>query len=182
ERLLTPYMEKIQHWSRKWRIKFSAPKSSLINFTRQRRQQVEPMIFLDGVRIPNTKEVKYLGVTFDQGLRWENQTEIAIKKALELKNLFKILTYSKHGPGIESLRTLYIALMRSKLEYGLIVYGASSKSRQQKLERIQNSILRTILGAPATTPIKDMQCELALESIETRRITLAGRYLIRIEQ
>ncbi|KAI9553778.1 hypothetical protein GHT06_019042 [Daphnia sinensis] len=146
ERLLTPYMEKIQRWSRKWRIKFSATKSSLINFTRQRKQQMDPIL----------------------------TTEIVIEKARGLKNLFKILAQSKHGPSIESLRTLYIALMRGKIEYGLIVYGASSKTRQLKLEKIQNSILRTTLAAPITTPIKEMQCELALDPIETRRLTLAG--------
>lgn len=97
-------------------------------------------------------------------------------------NLFKLLTYTKHGPSIESLRTLYITLMRCKLKYGLIAYGTSNKTRQRKLEIFQNNILRMTLGAPASTPIKEMQCELALDSIETRRITLAARYLLRIEQ
>ena len=50
------------------------------------------------------------------------------------------------------------------------------------LETIQNSILRMILGAPASTPIKELQCELGLNSIESCRTWLAGRYVIRVDK
>ncbi len=46
ETKLTPYLNRISKWSRKWRIKFSAAKSVLINFTRQRRKQMAPLRFL----------------------------------------------------------------------------------------------------------------------------------------
>lgn len=118
---------------------------------------------------------------FDQGLRWNKQTDLAIRKTSNLKSLFKLLTCSKHGPSIESLRTLYIALVRSKLEYGIIAYGSSTKTRQEKLEVAQNSIMRMMLGAPLSTPIKVLQCELALDPMEMRRLWLAGCYQLRVE-
>lgn len=66
---LTLYLNRIREWSKKWRIKFSAAKSILINFTRQKRKQVAPLLFLFGTKIPEAKEGKHLGVQFDSGLQ-----------------------------------------------------------------------------------------------------------------
>ncbi len=77
---------------------------------------------------------------------------------------------------------MYKALLRSRIEYGLISYGSSSQGRQNELESIQYIILRLILGAPKTTSIKELQCELGLEQVEIRRTLLAGRYLLQIDQ
>lgn len=63
-----------------------------------------------------------------------------------------------------------------------MTYGCSSISRQKKLEFIQNSILRMILGTTSTTPIKEILCELDLTSIEHRRLWLSGRFVIRIDK
>jgi hypothetical protein len=182
ERKITPYLEKIRTWSKKWRVNFSAEKSLLVNFTRQRRKQVKPLLFLAGTRIPEANEVKHLGIYFDSGLRWKKQTEESINKAIKLRNLFKILTCTNNGPSIDSLCIMYKALIRSRIEYGIIPYGCSNQNQQKRIETIQNSILRMILGAPASTPIKELQCELGLNSIESRRTWLAGRYVIRVDK
>ena len=139
------------------------------------------MLFLSGVRIPEVNEIRHLGVIFDSKLTWKKQIESVARKAERLRNLFRILCHTKHGPDIPSLRTLYISLVRSRLEYGIIAFGSTSKARKQKIESVQNGFLRTILGAPKTTPIREMQCELMLEPLRTRRIWLAGRYLIRVD-
>ena len=77
---------------------------------------------------------------------------------------------------------MYKALIRSRLEYGIIPYGCANHNQKKRIETIQNSILRMILGAPTSTPIKELQCELGLNSIENRRSWLAGRYVIRIDK
>jgi hypothetical protein len=42
--------------------------------------------------------------------------------------------------------------------------------------------MRIILGAPKSTPIKEMLLELNLQSLKTRKTWLSGRYIIRIEK
>ena len=117
---------------------------------------------------------------FDKELRWIKQTEVAISKAVKIKNLFTVLSNTKYGPS--SLCILYKALARSRLEYGLAVYGSSSKGRKAKLETVQNDILRIILNAQKSTPIKEMQCELGIPPLDSRRTWLAGRYIFRTEK
>nr|CAH0106515.1 unnamed protein product [Daphnia galeata] len=158
ETLLTPHLDSISKWSRKWRINFSPEK------------------------IHTANQVKHLGVYFDKGLRWIKQTEVAISKAVKIKNLFTVLSNTKHGPSLDSLSILYKALARSRLEYGLTVYGSSSKGRKAKLETVQNDILRIILNAQKSTPIKEMQCELGIPPLDSRRTWLAGRYIFRTEK
>lgn len=174
EELLTPHLDAISKWSKIWRIKFSPEKSPFINFTRKRRPQTDPLLFLNGRRIPQSNEVKHLEIHFDKGLRWIKQTEVAISKAIKIQNLLKVLSKSKHGPSLDSLCILYKSLMRSRLECGLTIYGSSSKRRREKLETVQNNILRIILNALRTTPIKEMQCELNIVPLDTRRTWLAG--------
>ncbi|KZS19929.1 Uncharacterized protein APZ42_013513 [Daphnia magna] len=132
EELISPYLESISKWSKKWRIKFSAAKSNLVNFNRQKHLQSQPLLFLSGTRIPETEEIKHLGIH----LRWAKQTEVAISKSVKLRNLFKILSQAKQGPDMDSLCILYKALVRSKIEYGIIAYGSTCKTRQMKLEVI----------------------------------------------
>ena len=179
---LTPYLDEVTAWAKKWRFKFSAPKSSLINFTRQKKKQINPLLFISGSKIPEVKEIKHLGVYFDHGLRWTRHTAAVIKKTSKLKNLFKILTNTKHGPSIDSLVIMYKALVRSRIDYGIMVAGTSNQNRQKKIEAIQNGIMRIILGAPQSTPIKEMLLELDLQPITTRKSWLSGRYLIRVDK
>ena len=55
---------------------------------------------LHWLRIPETSEIKHLGVHFDKGLRWKKET-VTINKTIKLRNLFKILNKvqprTKHG-------------------------------------------------------------------------------------
>ncbi|KZS09746.1 Pol-like protein [Daphnia magna] len=156
--------------------------TNLLRNRKQRRKQTDPLLFLSGTRIPEAKEAKHLGIHFDKGLRWAKQTEETINKTIKLRNLFKILTSLKHGPDIDSLCIIYKALVRSRVDYGIMTFGCSSISRQKKLEVIQNSILRMILGTTSTTPTKEILCELDLTSIEHRRLWLSGRFVIRIDK
>jgi hypothetical protein len=164
------------------RFNFSGPKSRLVNFSRRRKKETKPLLFISGSKIPEVSEIKHLGVYFDKGLRWSKQTDEVLLKTSKLKSLLKILANTKHGPSIESLVIIYKALVRSRIDYGIMVFGSPNQVRENKLETIQNSFMRIILGAPKSTPIKEMLLELNLQPLKTRKTWLSGRYIIRIEK
>ena len=68
EIILQPYVDKVAKWGRKWKFKFSASKSSSVVFTRAYKPGDDPLLFLNGQRIPNAKKVKFLGITMDAKL------------------------------------------------------------------------------------------------------------------
>jgi len=55
------------------------------------------------------------------------------------------------------LLTLYGTLIRSKIDYGSIVYGSTRKSYLSKLDPIVNQALRLCLGAFRTSPIRSLR-------------------------
>ena len=67
-------------------------------------------------------------------------------------------------------------MMRSKLEYGYISLPSSAQCHLQKLERAQNSALRTILGRPRETPIRTLLEEAKISTIENRLKKLAKNW------
>ena len=63
------------------------------------------------------------------------------------------------GGDREVLLRLYRSLVRSKLDYGSIVYGAARKSYLAKLDPIANQGLRLSLGAFRTSPSVSLHAE-----------------------
>ena len=58
-------------------------------------------------------------------------TEYAALKAL---NLLKVLSHTSWGADWTTLLKLYRSLVRSKLDYGCIIYGSARKSYLQMLD------------------------------------------------
>jgi hypothetical protein len=58
----------VQSWLAKWRMKANGPKSTHITFTT--RREMCPPIHIKNVQIPQTEEVKYLGLNLDRRLTW----------------------------------------------------------------------------------------------------------------
>ena len=56
----------------------------------------------------------------------------------------------------KTLFCFYRALVRSKLDYGCVVYGAASKRILQKLDPIHHQGLRIALGAFRTSPVSSL--------------------------
>ncbi len=75
-----------------------------------------------------------------------------------------------------ALQTVYIAMIRSVLDYGSIAYGLAAKSQLEKLDRIQAQALRICCGTYPTTPIAAMQVEINEMPLDIRRQQLMAVY------
>jgi len=74
----------------------------------------------------------------------------------------------------QTLLHLYRSLIRSKLDYGCIVYGSARGSHLQMLDPMQNHALRLCLGAYRTSPSSSL-CVLANEPplyIQRRKLSI----------
>ena len=67
------------------------------------------------------------------------------------------------------LPQFYIAYIRSKINYGSILYGSSHQPSLDKLERIQDSAMRLMLGARKTSPILSLKVESYLPPLKLHR-------------
>lgn len=72
----------------------------------------------------------------------------------------KCMAGHEWGADRGALQTVYIAIIRSVLDYVCIAYGLAAKSQLEKLDRIQAQALRICCGAYPTTSFAAMQMQL----------------------
>ena len=131
-------------------------------FTRK-RFFVPPTISYNGISIPIKTSHKFLGLVLDSPtLTWKHHLEKVKRSCASRLNLLKVLGNSKWGCSRRALTKFYTACIRSVIDYGYPIYGSISPSNYSKLQVIQSSAIRIILGAWKNSPIADMHCELAM--------------------
>jgi len=70
--------------------------------------------------------------------------------------------------------------VRSKLDYGCVVYGSARKSVLESIARVQNTALRTCLGAFRTSPVSCLHVEAGELLLELRRQQLYLQYISKL--
>ena len=73
------------------------------------------------------------------------------------------------GANSKIIKTVYTGAVRPTLEYGSSAWATTAKTHTNKLDRVQNISLRTILGAMKSTPMAMMEKTAGVEPLECRR-------------
>ena len=94
-------------------------------------------------------------------------------------NVIRAISSCHWGASRVLLRKVYIAYIRSKIEYGSVIYGEFPASHMHKLDVIQNSVLRYILGARKTSPIGSLEVEAHISPLEIRFRYLSMKWYYR---
>ena len=125
-------------------------------FCQLRKQHDDPVLHLYGSPSPVVEESKFLGILFDRKLSFIPHIRYLKAKRLKALNLLKVLSHTSWGADRTTLLKLYRSLVRSKLDYGCIIYGSARKSYIQMLDPIHNQGLRLALGALRTSPVASL--------------------------
>ena len=162
-------------------LDISPHKSKVCIFKKRppRLQDYQVNIKINNIILENVQNVKYLGLWLDSSLRWGKHINETREKVSKFLNIFKALSGPGWGIHPKHLRRLYIAIMRSRMDYASFLYDDSNKTHLHKLEIIQNQAMRIIGGFIRSTPVHVMQCELGLPPLNIRRSFLAGKYILK---
>ena len=95
-------------------------------------------------------------------------------------NLLKVVSRTDWGGDRKVLLHLYRSLIRSKLDYGSIVYGSACKTTLQMLDPIAHQGLRLALGAFRTSPVESLYTEADEPPLRLRREKLALQYSLKV--
>ena len=88
-------------------------------------------------------------------------------------------SHTWNGAGTETLLMLYRAIIRSKLDYGCIVYGTASNTDLRQLDSIHNAGVRLALGAFCTSPVSSMYTEANEAPLEECQLKLSMHYYLK---
>ena len=169
ERQLQQNLNKIENWATSNGLKFSKSKTQCVHFCQLRKQYDDQVLHLYGSPIPVVEESKFLGILFDRKLSFIPHIKYLKAKCLKALNLLKGLSNTSWGADRTKLLKLYRSLVRSKLDYGCIIYGSARKSYLQMLDPIHNQGLRLALGAFRTSPFASLYVEADEPSLYSRR-------------
>ncbi|GFY64083.1 RNA-directed DNA polymerase from mobile element jockey [Trichonephila inaurata madagascariensis] len=126
-------------------------------------------LFIGRSLIKVVNEFKFLGLIFDQSLRFHRHLKdlkIGSAKAL---NILIVLANTRWGADRTSLLRLYRALIRSKLDFGSVVYSSACKSLLKILDPVHHQALRLCLGAFRTSPVESFYAEAYEPPLDLRR-------------
>ena len=94
---------------------------------------------------------KFLGLWWDAHISFKKHISVLKTQCKDALNLNRVVAHLNLGGDRDTLLMLYRAIVRSKVDYGWIVYGSASNTDLRQLDTIQNSGLRLALWAFCTS-------------------------------
>ena len=98
-------------------------------------------IKIDNETIRRVENCKYLGVIFDQNLKWNEHINYIIKKTRYLIYIFYKISKYMHR---ETLKIIYYAFFHSIITYGIIGWGGAYSNSLQRLEKLEARVHKII--------------------------------------
>lgn len=164
----------IQQWLNKWKIKANESKSSHITFTLRRDSC--PPVTLNNENLPQTEEVKYLGMHLDRRLTWRKHIwSKRLQLGIKLRNM-NWLIGKQSKLSLENKVLLYKSILRPIWTYGIQLWGSAAKSNLEILQRFQNKVLRIIVDAPWFVTNSVIHKDLNISSIEEEITRYSQKY------
>ena len=155
-------------------MKINCDKSKFILFNPTENFDFIPEYEIDGKSITTEEEIKILGLTLRNDLKWRSNTNNMIQKAYS--RLWIIKRLKQAGANLEDMTDVYIKQIRSVVEFGAPVWNSGlTKEEIYDIERIQKSFLHIVLGSDYDNYENALKLS-KLETLQSRRITLCRRF------
>ena len=158
-------------------LKFSKEKTKCVYFCNQCKLHLDPVLKIDHTKIPIVEHYKYLGIIFDHKLSFVPYIKYLRTKCNKTIQLLRTIAHTNWGGSKETLLKLYCSLIRSRLDYGCLIYGAARKTYLKELNTIYHQGLRISLGTYSTS-VESLYTEADEPPLTLRREKLALQYSI----
>lgn len=135
-------LNNLQEWTEHTGFRFSPSKTKAVHFCRLRGAHIDPTLKLYGNNLQFTNSIKFLGLIFDKKLTWKTHINYLKSECHRRMNILKTLCSHHWGAHTDTLLTIYRMLIRSKLDYGCIIYNAAKPRLLKSLNVIQSTSLR----------------------------------------
>lgn len=151
-------------------LSVNASKCSIITYTRR----VHPIIFdyrLGNSTLQRVQNVRDLGVTMDQSLTFNDHIDRVIKEALQLFALTR--RFGREFTDPHAILTIYISLVRTKLDFASVVWRPQYEIQIQRLEGVQKKFLKFALrnlgwSGEHLPAYEDLCCLVDIDTISSR--------------
>ena len=108
------------NWADENGFKFSKTKNACVHFCTKRKPHNDPCLHLDGNQIKVVKEVKCLGVIFDNKLSFLPHIKMLKEKCAKALNIIKVVANSKWGA--DKITLLHLLALLSDPSWITVVF------------------------------------------------------------
>jgi hypothetical protein len=132
------------------------------------------------VQIPQENHVKYLGLHLDRRLTWHNHTFAKLKQlGISLTKMYWLLG-RKSNLSTNNKLLIYKAILKPIWTYGIQLWGTTSNSNIEILERFQSKVLQLIVNVPWYVPYSVIRKDLRIPTVKEEISRFSSHYDVRI--
>ena len=144
EKLINEDLDNINKWLIANKLSPNAIKTKYMIFPtcQKLKNCMEVDLKFNGSSITHTDKKDYLGLTLDEGLKWDKHIDKLCKK---LSSAIYSIKLAKFLPR-DSLLTLYHSLVESRLRYCCAVWGNCGDTLKTKLQKLQDRAVQIVSG------------------------------------
>lgn len=147
-RRLQAAADRLELWTRRWRIEVNADKSTAVLFHRLIKPKPFGHVIIGGSRVWWCKEATYLGVVLDQRLTFASHIQMTRRKAYAAVQMLFPLLSRQSSLSIGNKVLLYKTCIRPVMTYAAPAWGFSSKTNWKRLQAVQSKVLRMAANSP----------------------------------
>ena len=129
-------LERLNQFGKEWLLEFETTKTQGLIISNKHDKDLNPPMKMGESIVEEGEDLKVLGFVFDRKCNWSKHCEAIAKQARQRLGAIKRIQNYLDDQGIV---TAYKAFVRSKLEYGNLVYWGAAESNLKKLDSIQDS-------------------------------------------
>lgn len=168
-------IDRLKEWSDRWMMNFNTAKCSVILFNEKQGRGTSYK--LGGQILGVESEVKYLGVTIQDDLKFRKHITDKISKASQALGMIKRCLY---GAPKKAKMLAYTSLCRPHLEYASAVWDPTKRMDVESIERVQSKAVRFIGNVHGRESVTKAREELELKTLEERRATHRFSLVMRV--
>lgn len=157
----------LEEWEDSWDMQFHPGKCNTLPISRQRDKTVAYHYKLHGQILETVNSVKYLGVTMNQDLSWDNHIDNICNKA---NRTLGFLRRNLRIGATHLKETAYKTFVRPIIEYASSVWDPYTQGNIDKLEMVQRRAARFVCNRyRRTASVTEMIESLGWSTLQERR-------------
>jgi hypothetical protein len=174
-------VDKAVDWGHKNGLTFGAAKTVIVLFKGRGKCKMPKPMKVDGITIEYSKTVKYLGITLDDKLTFNEHIKDKVKKGKGLLMKTKQAIGQLWGPSPELMRWSYTGIVRPMVTYGSVIWAHKAKDHQKALDRLQRLAMLNITHILRSAPTRGLEVIMGIPPLDLHLMRLAEATSIRIK-
>ena len=171
-------LHNVKQWFDKWRLKLNAQKSQTIRFSNKRKPPPK-QVMLGNQSIQFVKEVKYLGVIFDEKLLFKRHFLNVLERVKKRMTALKSVCRRRFHIGSQAAIIVYKAYIRPIMTFGCPAWVGADQSSLDKLEVQQNRAIRIAFKLPPWSNVDETRKQAEMASLVDNIFETATNWLAR---